>query len=244
MSNPAKEIWNRNWADPPLCLPLGSDAVQGIANRNALVERETATSRPTHWPIGGSSMHPLRRLSEARSKVPCHLVGLLAADVVFHSPVFVRPIVGRDKVAAILAASLSSGRGVYTAEQRLDDRSTFLRWAGTIEGHLIESLEVAVQDDRGLIVELTAALRPFPAVRLFREALYPILKDVLPPDLWEYPSAADHPRLHWVMEAGNRFGFLACQTRSSDRAPLAMAGGRPGGTGPLASAPGVVPARL
>ena len=35
----------------------------------------------------------------------------------------------------------------------------------------------------------TAAYRPFPAVALFLAEVYPHLKDVLPPDVWEYPNS-------------------------------------------------------
>ena len=38
------------------------------------------------------------------------------------------------------------------------------------------------------IVERTIALRPHPAVKLFRDAMYASLKDKLPPDVWDYPA--------------------------------------------------------
>jgi hypothetical protein len=37
--------------------------------------------------------------------------------------------------------------------------ATFLRWVGTMDGHKFESLEVIVDDEQGLIVERTIALR-------------------------------------------------------------------------------------
>jgi len=33
-------------------------------------------------------------------------------------------------------------------------------------------------------VERTIALRPYPALRLFRDAMYAALRDKLPPDVW------------------------------------------------------------
>jgi hypothetical protein len=165
-------------------------------------------------------MHPLRKMREAGSNNPSQLAG----NVVFHSPIFVRAIVGRQPVAAVLAAWLSADRGVYTAEHRLDDRTTFLRWTDTVEGHEIEGLEVVVCNDRGLITDWTLALRPFPAVSLFRETLYPMLKDVLPANAWEYPDVAQDRRPRWVMQAGNRFGFLSCRARSRDLGSLSVAG--------------------
>jgi hypothetical protein len=60
-----------------------------------------------------------------------------------------------------------------------------------MDGHKIESLEVIVDNEQGLIVERTIALRPFPAVKLFRDAMYASLKDKLPPDVWDYPTHQD-----------------------------------------------------
>jgi len=30
--------------------------------------------------------------------------------------------------------------------------------------------------------------RPYPALKLFRDAMYAALKDKLPPDVWDYPT--------------------------------------------------------
>jgi hypothetical protein len=45
-----------------------------------------------------------------------------------------------------------------------------------------------LDNEQGLIVERTIALRPYPAVKLFRDAMYATLKHKLPPDVWEYPT--------------------------------------------------------
>src|SRR5262249_60284999 len=120
---------------------------------------------------------------------PAEVSALLADSVVFNSPILVRPIEGREIVAAILAqSSPTRGSGTYTSEVKLDERTTFLRWVGTIDGRKLESLEVIVDNEQGLIVERTIALRPYPAVKLFRDAMYASLKDKLPPDVWDYPT--------------------------------------------------------
>ncbi len=134
-------------------------------------------------------MHPLRKLRESGNNTSAEVSKLLAENVVFHSPALVRAVEGREKVAAILAASPKVRDGAYTAEYRLDDHNTFLRWKGKIEGHEIESLEVLTDNDQGLVVERTIAYRPLPAVKLFRDAMYPILKDVLPAEYWEYSAS-------------------------------------------------------
>jgi hypothetical protein len=127
-------------------------------------------------------MHPLRKLRESGHATPAQVSVLLAEDIVFNSPILIRPIEGREVIAAIFAQSSSTrGSGTYTAEVKLYERTTFLRWVGTMDGHKIESLEVIVDDEQGLIKERTIALRPFPAVKLFRDAMYASLKDKLRP---------------------------------------------------------------
>lgn len=134
-------------------------------------------------------MHPLRKLREFGRPTPDQVGALLAEDIVFNSPILIRAIRGREANAAIFAQSSSTrGSGAYTAEYKLDERTTFLRWEGTMDGHKIESLEVIVDNEEGLIVERTIALRPFPAVKLFRDAMYESLKDKLPADVWDYKT--------------------------------------------------------
>ena len=111
-------------------------------------------------------------------------------NIVFNSPILICLIEGREVIATIFAHSSSTrGSGTYTAELKLDEHTTFLRWVGTMDGHKIESLEVIVDNEQGLIVERTIALRPYPALKLFRDAMYASLKDKLPPDVWDYPTA-------------------------------------------------------
>ncbi len=134
-------------------------------------------------------MHPLRKLRESSHPTAAQVSELLAENIVFNSPILIRPIEGREVIATIFAQSSSTrGSGTYTAEFKLDERTTFLRWVGTMDGHKIESLEVIVDNEQGLIVERTIALRPYPALRLFRDAKYAALKDKLPPDVWDYPT--------------------------------------------------------
>ena len=56
-------------------------------------------------------------------------------------PIFlVRPIQGREVIAAIFAqSSVTRGSGTYAAEFKLDERTTFLRWVGTMDGHKFET---------------------------------------------------------------------------------------------------------
>jgi hypothetical protein len=142
--------------------------------------------------LGGITMHPLRKLRESGHATPAQISPLLADNVVFNSPILVRPIDGREAIAAIFAqSSATRGSGRYTAEFKLNERTTFLRWEGTIAGHKIESFEVIVDNEQGLIVERTVALRPYPALKLFRDAMYASLKDKLPADVWNYSDTVE-----------------------------------------------------
>src|SRR5580693_4394213 len=76
-------------------------------------------------------MHPLRKLRESGKPTAAQVSELLAENIVFNSPILVRPIEGRDVCAAIFAqSSATRGSGTYTAEFKLDERTTFLRWVG------------------------------------------------------------------------------------------------------------------
>jgi len=47
-------------------------------------------------------MHPLRKLRESGKPTPAQVSTLLAENIVFNSPILVRPITGREVIAAIL----------------------------------------------------------------------------------------------------------------------------------------------
>jgi hypothetical protein len=144
-------------------------------------------------------MHPIRKLRESGHATAAQFAALLADDVVMHSPLLIRAIVGRDAVAKTMAASSKNrdNPGTYVLERRLDENTTFLRWRGTIEGHEFESLELLTDGADGKLKERTVAYRPFPALRIFREKQRAATSDMLPADMWDYPAdnqaSSDHP---------------------------------------------------
>jgi len=80
-------------------------------------------------------MHAIRKLRESGHATAADYEAILAANVVFHSPVLIRAVEGRAAVAKIFAASTTLREGAYTGEWKLDDRRTLLRWSGKIQGH-------------------------------------------------------------------------------------------------------------
>src|SRR3984885_6649046 len=135
-------------------------------------------------------MHPLRKLREAGPPTPNQVAAILAANVVMHSPVLIKPIIGRELVAITISNSTHSrdDLGKYIFEAKLDDRTTLLRWEGTVEGHKIESLELLTDDEHGLLLERTVAYRPFPALKIFRDRLIALNAGRLPADMWDYSA--------------------------------------------------------
>ena len=45
-------------------------------------------------------------------------------------------------------------------------------------------------NDQGLVVEYIIAFRPLPAAQIFRDVLYPLIKDIVGPEYWEYSASA------------------------------------------------------
>ena len=135
-------------------------------------------------------MHPIRKLRESGHATAKQFAALIAEDVVMHSPLLTRAILGRDAVAKTMAASSRNrdNPGTYVLEAKLNERTTFLRWQGTIDGHEFESLELLTDGADEKLKERTIAYRPFPALKIFREKQLAALGDLLPPDMWDYPE--------------------------------------------------------
>jgi hypothetical protein len=79
---------------------------------------------PSQYRRNGNA--PATQLRESGSATPAQVSALLAENIVFNSPILVRAIDGREVIAAIFAQSSSTrGSGAYTAEYKLDERTTF-----------------------------------------------------------------------------------------------------------------------
>jgi hypothetical protein len=131
-------------------------------------------------------LHPLCALRESGAAGPQQFAHLLAENVVFHSPLLVRGVEGRDKVSRVFAADSSAWSGRYVREEKLDSHTSFVYWSGSVRGHAIESMELIVDNDDGLVAEHTTAFRPFPAIMPVRRESYEALKEILGPEYWSY----------------------------------------------------------
>jgi len=133
-------------------------------------------------------MHKLVALREAGADAAA-IATLLAPGVVFKSPVLARHIEGRELVAQAMVAAIGVRSGSYIAEMA-DGPVTLLVWRGEVDGLPLDSFEMLVHDDAGLVVERSVAMRPFAAAVRFRNAFYRRMKDQLGP---EYFRLAELP---------------------------------------------------
>ncbi|TFF35493.1 hypothetical protein [Mucilaginibacter psychrotolerans] len=127
--------------------------------------------------------HPLRVFKETPGSTLQELKDLLAEDVVFSSPIFTREVKGKDLVAKVMFTSTTVREGHFTHEFK-QDNDTVLIWEGKIDGHKLVSFELIVDDEQGKIKYRSVAFKPYPVVELFRDAMYEVLKDLIPEDMW------------------------------------------------------------
>jgi hypothetical protein len=96
---------------------------------------------------------------------------LLAADVVFHSPVTFHPFIGRDTVARLLgevAQVFSDFR--YTDELVAGDAHALI-FRAAVGDREIEGIDLLRLDEQGLIADFTVMLRPLSALIPFAQAM-------------------------------------------------------------------------
>src|SRR6266850_2562297 len=171
-----------------LALPPGTTSCDNQAGATLLF-----AIAPAYFQLRVDIMHPFRKLREGGPMTPAQAAVILNENVVMHTPVLIKPVVGRELVSIVISISSQSrdDPGKYIYEGKIDARTTFLRWQGTVEGHKIESLELITNDENGLLLERTVAYRPFPALKILRDRLIAVNADKVSDDMWDYPKATE-----------------------------------------------------
>jgi hypothetical protein len=106
-------------------------------------------------------MHPLRKLRESGKYTVAQMRELLAENAVFNSPLLIRPIEGGDVLAAIFAQSSSDAWVGYLNGRVQARRANHLLALGGNHGRPQNREHgVIVDNEQGLIVERTIAMRP------------------------------------------------------------------------------------
>jgi len=117
-----------------------------------------------------------RRIAEAHDLEA--LDGLLADDVVFHSPVVHTPQRGRPLTTMYLAAAIGVlGNDSFRYVRELSGANeTFLEFEVTIDGIEINGIDLLRWNDQDRIVEFKVWLRPLKAMNLVREKMAAALR--------------------------------------------------------------------
>jgi hypothetical protein len=113
--------------------------------------------------------HPFEIVSTGADPTAERFAELLASEVVFHSPIFVHPVIGRDSAARVLAtAHAVFGTPTYRLRFSKGD-DTVVQFDGEVDGETLQAAVVIRDDADGLISELAVLMRPLPVVRRFGE---------------------------------------------------------------------------
>ena len=106
------------------------------------------------------------------------LAGLLAEDAVFHSPVVHTPQRGRAIVMAYLGAALQVfGNPTFRyVREIVGDHDAMLEFETTIDGVLVNGVDIVRWDDDGRIVDFKVMIRPLKAIEAVHRAMGALLQ--------------------------------------------------------------------
>ena len=105
------------------------------------------------------------------------LGGLLAEEVVFHSPVVHTPQVGRAITSKYLAAALQvfGNDSFRYVREVADTRDAVLEFQVEIDGISVNGVDMIRWDESGRIVDFKVMLRPLKAVNLIHQRMAAML---------------------------------------------------------------------
>jgi hypothetical protein len=113
-----------------------------------------------------------RRFREAVQQKDLDAIGsLLAADVVFHSPVTFHPFIGRETLMKLLSLVIEIFEDFrYTDELAGQDEHALI-FRASVSGREIEGIDLLRVNADGLIYDFTVMLRPLSALLPFAQAM-------------------------------------------------------------------------
>jgi hypothetical protein len=96
---------------------------------------------------------------------------LLAAEIVFHSPVTFHPFVGRETVTRLLGLVGQILEDFRYTDELLIDGAHALIFRASVAGREIEGMDLLRFDEEGLIDDFTVMLRPLSGLVPFAQAM-------------------------------------------------------------------------
>ena len=123
--------------------------------------------------------HPIEMWHDiVKSRDTKLLQDLLADDAVFHSPVVHTPQLGKAITAKYLTAACHvffQGEFRYVREV-IGDRDTVLEFEVTIDGILVNGVDMIRWNDDGKIVDFKVMIRPLKAINLIHQKMGAMLQ--------------------------------------------------------------------
>lgn len=99
------------------------------------------------------------------------LVGALAPDVVFRSPVVFRPYEGRELVAKVLEAVTRVFEDFEYVQRFEENGAAALIFTARVGDRVLDGLDLLRLDDEGLVSELTVMVRPMSGLNALAAAM-------------------------------------------------------------------------
>jgi hypothetical protein len=120
----------------------------------------------------------------AESSDPVAIAALIAEDVTFHTPILTEDLRGKDLTLKFLGEATRIIADLSYTDEVGDDELTILFWDGTVDQREISGATVLVEDEAGLISDITVLLRSWGVVANFRDTMLRALADVVPLPAW------------------------------------------------------------
>jgi hypothetical protein len=97
--------------------------------------------------------------------------GLLAPEIVFHSPVTFHPFVGRDTVMVLLSLVAQTFEDFRYTDELAIDGAHALIFRASVAGKELEGIDLLRFDEQGLIDDFTVMVRPLSGLIPFAQAM-------------------------------------------------------------------------
>ncbi len=96
---------------------------------------------------------------------------LLAADIVFHSPVTFHPFIGRETVIRLLSIVAGTFEDFRYTDELQSDGAHALIFRASVAGRELEGIDLLRLNDDGLICDFTVMIRPMSGLLPFAQMM-------------------------------------------------------------------------
>lgn len=112
------------------------------------------------------------------------LKSILANDAIFYSPLLFKPKKGKAQVAGFLmaASKMFEGNDFHYVKEIIGSNEAMLEFNATIDGILVDGVDIITWNDDEKITEFKVMIRPFTAIEKVGEKMKSLLEEM---SLWD-----------------------------------------------------------